>query len=103
MIENPKKQNSENSNRSSRNVGKVVSSREMALKNSKRLFWAKVSLISFSLNFGTQEGSPKRPAIGALFSHGENGRHRFFRLTLSRLVVLPRHALLQTLSMAEAS
>ena len=58
----------------------------MGLKNDKSRFWAKISLISFFLNFGTQEGSPNRPPIGALFPHGENRRHGFFQLILSRLV-----------------
>ena len=65
------------------------------MKIPKGPFWAKICLISFFLNFGTQEGSPIRPPIGSLFSHGENRRHGFFQLILSRLVVpgrQPRNA-----------
>ena len=50
--------------RFARNVGKVVLSREMGLNNSKSLSLAKIYVISFSLSFGTQEGSPYRPPIG---------------------------------------
>ena len=74
--------NIKNSIRYDRNVGKVVISREMALTNSESLSCAKISLISFSLKFGTQEGSPNRPPSGPLFPHGENRRHGFFRWIL---------------------
>ena len=60
--------------------------RGRSLLDYKSLFLAKIALISFFLNFGTQEGSSKRPPIGPLFSHGENRRHGFFKLILLRLV-----------------
>ena len=64
-------QNFQNSNRYDQNVGKVLISRKMALKKSKHPFWAKISLISFSLNFGTQGGPPIGPLFGrqAFFAH----------------------------------
>ena len=62
-------QSFQNSNRYDQNVGKVLISRKMALINSKHSFWAKISLILFSLNFGTHGGPP----IGPLF-----GRQAFF-------------------------
>ena len=76
MVQHQKKQKFRISIRSARNVGKVVISREMGLKNSKHPSRAKISLISFSLNFGTQEGSPYRPPIGPLFTHKVNGDPR---------------------------
>ena len=57
-------QNFQNSNRYDQNVGKVRISRKIGLENSKSLFWAKISLISFSLNFGTQGGPPIGPLFG---------------------------------------
>ena len=77
----------QNLNRYDQNVGKVLISRKMGLTNSKRQFLAKISLIPFFLNFGTREGSPYWSPIGPLFPHGENRRHGFFKLILSRLVV----------------
>ena len=55
----------------------------MGVTISRSPFLTKISVILFSLNCGTQEGSPNRP----LLAHGENRRHGFFRLILSRLVV----------------
>ena len=52
-----------NSKRYDQNVDKVLISRKMGLKNSKRPFLVNISLISFFLNFGTQGGSPYWPPI----------------------------------------
>ena len=54
----------QNSNRYDQNVGKVLISRKMGLKKSKRPFWAKISLISFFLIFWTQGGPPIGPLFG---------------------------------------
>ena len=52
--------------RSSRNVGKVVIGRQMALNNSKSLCLTKYTFNYFVLHFGTQEGSPNRTIFGPL-------------------------------------
>ena len=52
-----------NSNRSSRNVGKVVISMEMGLKKSNNPCLTKISLILCSFNFVTQDGSSCRLPI----------------------------------------
>ena len=64
-------QNFQNSNRYDQNVGKVLIRRKMALKKAKHPFGAKISLISFLLNFGTQRGPPSGPLFGRrpFFSH----------------------------------
>ena len=51
----------QNSNRYDQNVGKVLISRKMALKNYKHPFWTKISLIFIILAF---LGSKGRPPIG---------------------------------------
>ena len=84
-------QNFQNSNRYDQNVGKVLISRKMVLKNSKHPFWAKISLTSFFLNFGTQGGPP----IGPLF-----GRRAFFLQT--PVVSMAKEALMDVMALVEA-
>ena len=68
---------SNNSIRSSRNVGKVVISREMGLEKSKAIFFAKISWISFSMNLGPKRGPPKGPLLASYSPTGKIGATDF--------------------------